>query len=218
MPEILKKKSNTWTPCKKFMKWENKMHIQHNHLTIRNATPDDAELLCRWWNDGKIMAHAGFPKGLNETPENLRQSLTKDSDTTHRRHIIEHNNTPIGEMNYRNKGNNIAEIGIKICDFSHREKGLGTTLLKLFINALFTELGYQKIVLDTDVNNKRARHVYEHKLGFTCVGIREKAFRDQLGEWRSAVDYELTAEKATADTIIIRKMEQKDIEGGLFFA
>ena len=120
------------------------MIIKQGNLTIRNATVTDAEQLCLWWNDGKVMAHAGFPKGLNETPENIRKSLLTDTDETHRRHIIELDDKPIGEMNYRNKGNRTAEIGIKICDFHAQNKGYGTALLTMFIDALFTYIAMTK--------------------------------------------------------------------------
>jgi hypothetical protein len=33
------------------------MFIQRENLTIRNATMNDAALLSKWWNDGRIMAH-----------------------------------------------------------------------------------------------------------------------------------------------------------------
>jgi len=168
------------------------MNLVKGNLTIRNAMPSDAELLCTWWNDGKIMAYAGFPNGLNEQPDKVRKSIAADTDDTHRHHIIEVDGKPIGEMNYRNKGNGVVEIGIKICDTSHREKGLGTTLLSMFIDTLFTYYGYEKIVLDTNVKNKRAQHVYENKLGFKMVRVQENSWRDQLGEWQSSIDYELT--------------------------
>jgi predicted N-acetyltransferase YhbS/RimJ/RimL family protein N-acetyltransferase/NAD(P)H-dependent FMN reductase len=168
------------------------MNLIQGNLAIRNARPSDAEQLCAWWNDGKIMAHAGFPNGLNEQPEKIRESLAKDSDETRRRHIIEINETPIGEMNYNNNGDGVAEIGIKICNFTQQEKGLGTKLLVLFIDALFTYYGYEKIILDTNVKNERAQHVYENKLGFKRVRVRENSWVDQLGEPQSAVDYELT--------------------------
>ena len=171
------------------------MNITKENITIRNAVSDDAEQLCKWWNDGKVMAHAGFPNGLNTTVEEIRNSLATDTDEIHHRHIIEYNNRPIGEMNYCNKGDNIAEIGIKICDFSEQGKGLGTTLLSMFIDALFTRYGYEKIILDTNTENKRAQHLYENKLGFKMIRVRENSWRDQLGVLQSAVDYELTKEK-----------------------
>jgi RimJ/RimL family protein N-acetyltransferase len=177
------------------------MLIKHENLTIRNAVAADAEQLCIWWNDGKIMTHAGFPNGLNTTADEIRDSLVNDTDDTHRRHIVEFNDKPIGEMNYRNKGSGTAEIGIKICDFSQQEKGLGTTLLSMFIDALFNTYEYNRIILDTNTNNKRAQHVYEKKLGFNIIRVREQAWRDQLGIMQSAVDYEL----AKADWLPVHK-------------
>ena len=99
------------------------MNIIKGNLTIRDATLADAEQLCKWWNDGAVMAHAGFPNGLGTTVGEIRASLATDTDDTHRRHIIELDGRPIGEMNYRNKGGGVAEIGIKICDFTEQEKG-----------------------------------------------------------------------------------------------
>jgi RimJ/RimL family protein N-acetyltransferase len=97
-------------------------------------------------------------------------------------------------MNYKNKGNETAEIGIKICDFTKQEKGYGTKLLKMFIKYLFNELNYEKIILDTNLNNKRAQHVYE-KIGFKKIKIRKNSWKNQLGELQSSVDYELLLEE-----------------------
>jgi RimJ/RimL family protein N-acetyltransferase len=98
----------------------------------------------------------------------------KKTDETTRRFIIEIDNKPSGEMNYRNKGDFIAEIGIKICIFENQEKGYGTKLLKMFIKYLFEQLKYRKIILDTKLKNKRAQYVYE-KIGFTKTGMDENA-------------------------------------------
>ena len=149
------------------------MLIKHKKLTIRNAVATDAEQLCNWWNDGEVMAHAGFPSGLNTTAEAVCAELLHDSDSSHRRHIIEFAGKAIGEMSYRNQGNETAEIGIKICDFNYQDQGLGTTILSLFVDALFNKYGYKRIILDTSTNNKRAQHVYQQKLGFKIVGTRQ---------------------------------------------
>ena len=93
-------------------------------------------------------------------------------------------------MVYRNKGEQAAEIGIKICDLSKQNKGIGKVLLSMLISSLFYDLGYQKIVLDTNLKNKRAQHVYE-QLGFTKLRVNENWGMDQMGEWQSSVDYEL---------------------------
>lgn len=166
------------------------MLLEYGNLTIRNAIEQDAEQLALWWNDGEIMAHAGFPNGTGQTAQSIAASLRKDTDGTHRRLIIEMDGIAIGEMNYRNKGNQTAEIGIKICDSSKQNKGIGKILLSMLISSLFQDLGYQKVILDTNLKNKRAQHVYE-RLGFTMLRIRENAWTDQVGELQSFVDYEL---------------------------
>ena len=166
------------------------MILKHNNLIIRNATEKDAEQLAMWWNDGKIMAHAGFPNGTGQTAQSIANNLQKDTDTTHRRLIIEMDNMPIGEMNYRNKGSQTVEIGIKICDFSKQNKGVGKILLSMLISALFKDFGYQKIILDTNLKNKRAQHVYE-QLGFTKLRVNQNSWTNQIGELQSSIDYEL---------------------------
>jgi RimJ/RimL family protein N-acetyltransferase len=174
------------------------MTIQKDNLTIRDATEEDAELLCAWWNNGKVMAHAGFPDGLHTSVESVENQLSKCSDERGRVLIIEGDGTPIGEMSYWNKGNGVAEIGIKICDFSMQDQGLGTRFLIMLIENLLTEQGYTKIILDTNLNNIRAQHVYE-KIGFRKVGVRTDAWRNQLGELQSSVDYEMTKENWVYD-------------------
>lgn len=166
------------------------MLLKFKNLTLRNAAIDDARQLATWWNDGTIMAHAGFPNGLGQTVESIANSLKNDTDETCRRMIIEVDSKPIGEMNYHNKGYNIAEIGIKICDSSLHDKGLGKILLSMLISSLFNDMGYKKIILDTNVNNNRAQHVYE-RLGFKKLQIRENSWKNQLGEFQSSIDYEL---------------------------
>lgn len=79
------------------------MFIQNNNLTIRNATSKDASILCKWWNDGKVMAHAGFPNGLGTSEEVIRQQISGDTDEILRRLIIEIDEVPVGEMSYRIK-------------------------------------------------------------------------------------------------------------------
>jgi len=165
------------------------MLITYNNLKIRNATPEDAPLLCKWWNDGVVMAHAGFPNGLQTNISKIVKELSGDSDDTYRRLIIEIDDIPVGEMSSRNKGNNVAEIGIKICNFEKQEKGNGTIFLTMLISQLFSD-GYDKIILDTNANNIRAQHVYE-KIGFQKIRVNQNSWKNQLGELQSSVDYEL---------------------------
>ena len=60
----------------------------------------------------------------------------------------------------------------------------------MLINELF-HMGAKIIILDTNINNTRAQHVYE-KLGFKKVKVRYDSWKNQLGELQSSIDYELT--------------------------
>jgi RimJ/RimL family protein N-acetyltransferase len=166
------------------------MYINKDNLVIRNATIEDAKILCNWWNDGRVMAHAGFPNGIGTTEEEISNKLMKDTDKG-RRLILEINGVPIGEMCYRTIDENVAEIGIKICDFNQQEKGFGTKFLNMLINCLFNQMRYEKIILDTNLDNTRAQHVYE-KIGFRKVRVNIDSWKNQLGELQSSIDYELT--------------------------
>ena len=180
------------------------MFIEYHDIIIRNTEAADCAQLAKWWNDGSVMAHAGFPHGLGTTAKRIAEEIASDSDDTVRRLIIEYKGRLIGETHWRNKGGGIAEIGIKICEPAYQEKGLGRVILSLLIRDLFNR-GYAKIILDTNLKNTRAQHVYE-MLGFKRVCLCENSWQDQVGVWQSFIDYELVpedfrdfAEKGEAD-------------------
>lgn len=165
------------------------MNLEKNGLRLRNAEEKDAAQLAQWWNDGRVMAHAGFPLGLGTTAREIAEKLKTDRDDARRRLILEWQGKPIGEMSYTILEGPIAEIGIKICEAAYQEQGLGRRALSMLISELFAR-GCVRIILDTNLNNLRAQHVYE-KLGFKKTGIRRDSWMDQLGRKQSAVDYEL---------------------------
>lgn len=168
------------------------MLLQYKTIAIRPAATEDAPLLARWWNDGTVMAHAGFPNGLGTTAEKVAADIVRDSDDTARRLILMLDGIPIGEMCYYRRSAKIAEIGIKICESTYQEKGIGKVALSLLIRYLFGN-GYEKIILDTNLKNIRAQHVYE-KLGFQKIRVNMDSWTNQLGQLESSVDYELTIE------------------------
>ena len=162
------------------------MIIQYENLTIRQAEAADAKQLAAWWNDGAVMAHAGFPNGLGVTAQEVTDGLGNGSM------VIEENNRLIGECSFRNSADRVAEIGIKICEPDCQNRGLGKTALSLLIQWLF-QSGCSKIVLDTNLTNTRAQHVYE-SIGFQKLRVNLNSWTDQLGCPQSSVDYELCKE------------------------
>ena len=160
------------------------MQMQYKNLTIRDAVAADAAQLAAWWNDGAVMAHAGFPNGLGTTVEEVIAGLGNG------RLVLEEGERLIGEACYRKVGEAIVEIGIKICETDCQNRGLGRVILSMLISWLF-EQGLEKIVLDTNLTNLRAQHVYE-SLGFQKLRVNIDSWTDQLGHKQSSVDYELT--------------------------
>ena len=159
------------------------MELQHGNILLRDATKADAKQLAEWWNDGAVMAHAGFPNGLGTTEEEVAEDIGTGAL------IIEEAGKPIGEANYRIVDDKVAEIGIKICVFDCQNRGIGKIVLSMLIRYLFDN-GFDKIVLDTNMKNKRAQRVYE-SLGFRKVRVNIDSWTDQVGKLQSSVDYEL---------------------------
>lgn len=104
--------------------------------------------------------------------------------------IIEFNDITIGVINYRKIDEDTVEIGIKICDYSYRNKGYGTIILSLFIDTIFNVLNFKKIILDTNFINIPAQKLY-HSIGFKQVRINKDAWKNRLGELQSSIEYEL---------------------------
>jgi RimJ/RimL family protein N-acetyltransferase len=174
------------------------MFIKKNNLVIRSATLDDAQILTNWWNNGTIMSHAGFPNGLGQSLEETINQIKNNDIKLSQICIIEVENVRIGEMSF-GIGQGFAQIGIKICDVTYQNNGYGKDLLRMLIDYLFTDeiinsvVKIEKIILDTNINNKPAQHVYE-KLGFRKVVTNVDAWKNQLGEWQTSIDYEMSLE------------------------
>jgi RimJ/RimL family protein N-acetyltransferase len=81
--------------------------------------------------------------------------LIHEDNDLNQRLIIEFENKPIGEMNYRTPEEKTAEIGIKIYDTSQQNKGLGTEYLKMLMKHIFMNMKYNKIILDTNLKSKK---------------------------------------------------------------
>ena len=157
--------------------------IQYENLTIRQAEVADAKQLAAWWNDGAVMAHAGFPNGLGTTEEEVLKGLRNGLL------VVEENDRLIGECNYRNVSDGVAAIGINICETDCQNRGVGRKVLSMLIGWLFRN-GYAEILLDTHLTHTRAQHVYE-SLGFCKVRTNIDSWKDQLGRLQSSVDYAL---------------------------
>ncbi len=176
------------------------MYLKNGNLVIRSAEVKDAVQLNNWWNDGAVMAHAGFPNGLGEVLEDTIAGIKDNEKYLSQRCIIEIDGVPAGETNFHLLEENTAEIGIKICETAYQNQGYGSKLIWMLITYLFEDetlnekFPVHRIILDTNLKNERAQHVYE-KLGFTRIRVNYGAWEDQLGVLQDSVDYEMTKEQ-----------------------
>ncbi len=151
----------------------NVLRFEDKEVVVRAAQESDAEIVMQWWSDGKVMAHAGFPEGIKTPKEKVINNI---KDTNKRQlFIIESDGMKIGECHYGEISDKVAKMGIKICDFSMHNKGIGTRVCKLLIHYLFAALDYEKIALDPRKDNVPAVRLYQ-KLGFKCVSEYEDDF------------------------------------------
>ena len=172
------------------------MELQINNndnIIIRDAKIEDASLLLNWWNDGDIMGHAGFPLGLKTTIDKVCENISQNNEFRELG-IIEINNIPVGEINYKIE-NNCADFGIKICNKNYQNGGFGTKILKMFFDYLFKVKNVDKITCDTNLKNIRAQLVYEKKMGMRRIKTEYNCWTDQVGERQSATFFEITKEQ-----------------------
>ncbi len=166
------------------------MKLKMKNGSLEYATKEDVERLANWWADGRVMEHAGFPKGLRTNKENLAKRLEKQAIDSVLWMIKDSQQHPIGEMNHTIK-DGVATLGIKICDLKSQNKGMGKTALKTLIRYLFQTFKIDRMWLDTMIENKRAQHVYQ-SLHFKQTKINKAHWKDQLGNMRTSVEFELS--------------------------
>lgn len=177
------------------------MRIQKDNIVIRSASIDDAVQLNKWWNDGNVMEHAGFPNGIGQSLENTITSIRAWEGKLSQLCIIEIDGKPIGELSYRIKDDNAAYPGWKICDFNYQNQGYGAKIILMLFEFIFTDdsinskFPMEKIVWDTMIENERAQYVYENKIGARKVGIRKDYWKDQTGRLRTSVEFEISKEE-----------------------
>lgn len=119
--------------------------------------------------------------------------------------MIEIDGKRIGELNYIIKNDGAVYPGWKICNFDYQNKGYGTKIITMLFDFLFTDeninskFPINRIIWDTMLENERAQHVYEHKIKARKMGVQENSWQDQLGKWRSSVDYEISRQEFFRD-------------------
>ncbi len=152
-------------------------------LTVRDATPDDAEAIARIYNQG-IEDGAATLETTPHTPEERRQWLGARSA----RHPVLVATDPSGsvqgwaslnQFNPRAVYDHVADFSVYV-DRAVRGAGVGSLLLTVLEDRA-RQIGYHKLVLAALPTNAAGMRLYERR-GFSVVGIyHEQGLLD--GAW-----------------------------------
>ena len=136
-------------------------------LEIRQTTAADLENVRRLWADGNVMYYVGFPEGIKETDESMREWYER---LVPKRPLSEHysiyeDGAYCGETGYSiDRDHASASLDIKLFAFA-RGRGLAARALTHAIGQAF-QTGAQTVWVDPDPRNAKAIALYE-RLGFT---------------------------------------------------
>ena len=135
-------------------------------IEIREATPEDVENVQRLWADGDVMKYVGFPEGLSETEESIREMILRTAAARPQRnyYAIFEDGVYCGETSYDiDRDTESASLDIKLFRFA-RGRGVATKALSFAMAEAFRN-GAKTVWVDPDPENAKAIALYE-RLGF----------------------------------------------------
>lgn len=149
-------------------------------ITIKETTIEDIKNVQRLWADGDVMRFVGFPDGLHETDEAMRQwfEWLSAARPTENHFSIYEDDVYCGEASYSiDIDHGSASLDIKLFR-SARGHGIATQALLYAIKEAFGN-GAKKVWVDPDPENVKAIALYE-RLGFKQKDMPEHVIA--LGE------------------------------------
>ena len=138
-----------------------------DHLRVRHARFQDAQLLWQWANDPTVRANSFHPEpiSLDEHIEWYREKLTS-SDTCI--WILEVNQVSVAQVRYERVHTDTARISFSVVS-DHRGRGLGTRVLVLTSVMACRELNVKRLRGAVLSSNEASIRAFT-KAGFECVG------------------------------------------------
>ena len=152
---------------------------------LRPLEPDDADLVHGWYEDTRIQTLMGDPP-LSLAARRLRyEEAAKAGGAEVFRFVICRldDDQPVGRTDVFeiDRQNGSCAFGITIGEPGLWGQGLGTDAVNAIVDFAFGQLRMERVWLDTDDDNARARAAYR-KAGFTEEGRLRHAFY-QDGRW-----------------------------------
>jgi len=158
-----------------------------DHLRVRRACFQDAELLWQWANDPTVRMSSFHPGSipLGEHIEWYKKKLTSPNT---RIWMLELDQVPVAQIRYDRLCTDTAEISFSIAA-DYRGKGLGTRALVLTSGMACRELGVKRLKGVVFSSNEASVRTFT-KSGFECVGqeqVSDELCRIFVREWSESI-------------------------------
>ncbi|MGV6860672.1 MAG: GNAT family N-acetyltransferase [Putridiphycobacter sp.] len=171
-----------------------------NILEVREIDVEDIHLICDYWLNSDPEYLVGMGVDLNKLPSrvDLEKILSTQINTPLRLKksyalIWLMDGHPIGHCNVNNiQFGKEATMHLHLWKSNHRNKGIGTRLLKLSIPLFFEKLNLIKLICEPYAINKAPNQTLK-KIGFTLVKSYLTTpgslnFEQEVNRWELTVD------------------------------
>lgn len=149
-------------------------------IIIKESTYDDIKNIQSLWAEGDVMKYIGYPEGLHESEESVREWLERfrSAKPKENHYSIFEDNNYCGETQYRiDEESASASLDIKLKKFA-RGQGIATKALTFSIEEAFKN-GAKTLWVDPHPDNTKAIALYQ-RLGFVQKKMPEHVI--SLGE------------------------------------
>ena len=156
-------------------------------ITIKESTYEDIKDIQSLWADGDVMKYIGYPEGLHETEEAVKEWLDRflTSKPKENHYSIFEDGKYCGETQYRiDEASKSASLDIKLFKYA-RGKGIATQALEHSVREAFNN-GAETVWVDPHPENTKAIALYS-RLGFIKKDMPEHVIA--LGEDPNAYVY-----------------------------
>ena len=144
-------------------------------IEVRETTAEDIKCIQRLWADGDVMKFVGFPDGLQETDEEMREWFRwiESGRPVLNHYSIFEDGIYCGESFYQiDRERKSAALDIKLFGFA-RGRGIATAGLSHAIREAFRN-GAETVWVDPNPENMKAIALYRR------LGFQEKSFPEYL--------------------------------------
>ena len=144
-------------------------------IEVRETTAEDIKCIQRLWADGDVMKFVGFPDGLQETDEEMREWFRwiESGRPVLNHYSIFEDGIYCGESFYQiDRERKSAALDIKLFGFA-RGRGIATAGLSHAIREAFRN-GTETVWVDPNPENAKAIALYRR------LGFQEKSFPEYL--------------------------------------